>query len=205
MRFISLIFFLLIVVDAHAGFFLGIHGGVSKDHEDKEESSLSGSMLGLRSGLRIRWFALELGQSFYALKTPDQELSGSKVEESVLAKSLDLGARIYLTKFFSFFGGASWTDSEYTLKLTSPSGGSGEAKIKEIFDNGSYYGAGLHLPINYNWEIHLEFVQRVWKFDDKFETDEKFKLDDWRLGITYYFGSSGASRKSDSSKSADFF
>jgi hypothetical protein len=190
--FLRFAFVILIILpfNVQAGLVLGAYGGQSQDNGQGIEK-LKGSVSGAKIGWRWNWLALEVAQNRFNLKTKPGQLDDFYVQKAVLKGSgTDIMLRFYPFYFLSIVAGITTLDLDGDIRLTNVNGNPSSTVTAEgdIYDNGSLFGIGLHLPIGKGFEIYGEYIRRKWSSmatDLGLENTPDLALSEWHAGLTW--------------------
>lgn len=160
------------------GFYAGINGGQAND-TGKGIEEMKGSAYGVNLGYRWIHWALELGYSKYDLKAERGQSDDFFIDKGEMdASSIDILVRGFLFKYITLAFGYNIVSSEEDIQLTNVEGDSSstfESKGGTSYD-GTFFQAGIVLPLLRNFDIWLLYQNRNWSADS-------LSVDDGSVGI----------------------
>jgi hypothetical protein len=185
---------------AHAGLVLGVYGGGASDRGSGIEK-IKGSVVGGKIGYRWNWLALELARTSYNLSAKKGQADDYYIQKaSVKGSVTDIGVRFYPFSFLSLTAGISSVDLDSDIQLTNVNGDPSQSISEDgsSYDSGSYWGAGLHLPIGKGFEIYGEYLQRTLKSSADGLMGIKvpnIALNEWHAGLTWTWESRNSRKR----------
>ncbi len=189
---------------SHAGIVLGAFGGRSSD-TDQGIEKLKGPIFGGKIGYRFGFIALEAAHTSYNLEAEKGQAEDYFIQKAEVKGNInDLMLRFYPFSFISLVGGISDVNFEADIQLTNVDGNSGSSineKGDTLYSHGSFFGGGIHIPLGYGFEIYGEYIQRKLSsvMDGSLGVEvPDLKLNEWRAGITWTWGSQSPTRKKKS-------
>ena len=192
----KIIFALLLVLPlkSQAGLIIGAFGGKAFDNGDGIEK-LEGTAAGFKTGWRWNWIALEIGQTYYDMKTDKGQAEDYYVNVAQLrGTSTDLMLRFYPWYFLSIGLGVSTLNMKSDILLTNVNGDPTStiaASGDGYYDAGSIISLGLHLPIGNGFEVYGEIMRRKWEsLAPDFVTTKTpdLYLTEGRVGLSWEWG-----------------
>lgn len=173
---------------SHAGFFIGGFAGKSSDNGSGIEK-LEGKIVGGKIGWR--WRALELARTSYDKKTQRGQSQDYFVEKAdVDGSATDFIFRFYPFSFLSLAAGNSSLDIDGDIHLTNIEGNPGRSlkSTGSLYDNGSLFAAGLHLPQG-GFQLFGEYMIRRWSSltpkNGMQEETPDLVINQWQVGLMW--------------------
>lgn len=201
LRVLFLMLIIILPLKANAGLVLGAYGGQAYDNGDGIDK-LNGSVTGGKIGWRWNWLALEVGQSYFNMKSKAGQRDDFYVQKAELkGAGTDLMLRFYPVSFLSVVAGLTTLNLNGNIELTNIDGDSSRSASMDgdLYDNGSLFGIALHIPIGKGFEIFGEILRRKWTSlaPTIGEPTPDLALTEWHAGLTWTWDTKGRSKSKD--------
>lgn len=167
------------------GFYAGLNGGQAND-TGKGIEEVKGSAFGATLGYRWVNWALELGYSKYDLKAERGQADDFYIDKAELdATSVDILLRSFLFKYITFAFGMNFVGSDEDVKLTNVNGNASSTfeSLGETSYSGTFFQAGLVLPMLRNFDIWLLYQKRTWTAEEPSMDDGSLEIESIDYGI----------------------
>lgn len=201
---IRLIFLMMIFVlplKANAGLVLGAYGGQAQDNGEGIDK-LKGSLVGGKVGWRWNWLALEIAKNQYKMKSKPGQRDDFFVQKAELnGSATDISLRFYPFSFLSIVGGITTLSTKGDIQLTNIDGDPSRSATLDgdLYDAGSLFGIGVHIPVGKGFEFFGEYIRRRWTsiVPSIGEPTPDLVLGEWHVGLTWTWDTNSRKRSKD--------